>query len=96
VNEDRVGKILSKCLQVVAHLIVLAFFCLLRVGKYTPSSKECQTIPLRGTDIKLWSNVAILPHAAPMESLLTADAVSICLENQKNGKKNAVLHRTKA
>jgi hypothetical protein len=27
---------------------------------------------------------------------LTADAVSICLENQKNGKKNAVLHRTKA
>jgi hypothetical protein len=85
-----------KRLQVVAHLIVLAFFFLLRVGEYTPSTKERRTIPLRGNDIKLWVNGTILPHTAPLATLLTANAVTICLENQKNGKKNAVLHHTKA
>ena len=83
-------------LQVVAHLIVLAFFFLLRVGEYTPSSKERRTIPLRGKDVKLWHNGLLLSHTSSLDILLTADAVSICLENQKNGKKHTVLHHTKA
>jgi hypothetical protein len=31
---------------------------------------------------------------SPLAVLLTADAVTLCLENQKNGHKNAVLHHT--
>ena len=83
-----------KRLQVVAHLIVLAFFFLLRVGEYTPSSRERLTVPLRGKDIKLWSQGHVLSHTSTLTELLNADAVTICLENQKNGQKNAVLHHT--
>ena len=49
-------------LQITAYLIVLAFFFLLRVGEYTPSAKEKRTVPLRGRDIKLWSQGPILSH----------------------------------
>ena len=51
-------------------------------------------MPLRGRDIKLWSQGQILSHTLPLHILLTADAVTISLENQKNGHKNAVLHHT--
>ncbi len=81
-------------MRVVADLIVLAFFFLLRVGEYTPSNKPRQTIPLHGSDIRLWRDRQILPHNADKETLLTADAVTICLQNQKNGDKNAILHHT--
>jgi hypothetical protein len=77
-----------------AQLIVLAFFFLLRVGEYTQSKEKRRTIPQRKKDIRLWRSGTILPNDAPLEVLLTADAVTICLENQKNGNKNAILHHT--
>jgi hypothetical protein len=80
--------------RLTAHLIVLAFFFLLRVGEYTASPEKRRTIPLRKRDIRLWRAGIILPNEAPLDVLLTADAVTICLENQKNGHKNAVLHHT--
>jgi hypothetical protein len=80
--------------HLTAHLMVLAFFFLLRVGEYTKSSDKRRTIPLRKKDIRLWRAGVILPNDGPLEVLLTADAVTICLENQKNGHKNAVLHHT--
>ncbi len=85
----------AKChkrLQVVGHLIVMAYFFLLRVGEYTPSSEPRQTVPLRRKDVKLWKNGRELSPASSLEVLLTADAVTICLENQKNGFKNCTLH----
>jgi hypothetical protein len=42
----------------------------------------------------MWRTGIILPNNAPLDVHLTADAVTICLENQKNGHKNAVLHHT--
>jgi hypothetical protein len=36
----------------------------------------------------------MLSHDAPLDELLTADAVTITFENQKNGHKGAVLHHT--
>jgi hypothetical protein len=77
-----------------AHLIVLAFFFLLRVGKYTPSREKRRTIPLRKKDVQLWQAGMIIPNDSPLAVLTTADAVTICLENQKNGHKNAILHHT--
>jgi hypothetical protein len=79
---------------VTAHLIVLAFFFLLRVGEYTHSREKRRTIPLRKKDIRLWRAGTILPNNSHLDVLISADSVTICLENQKNGHKNAVLHHT--
>jgi hypothetical protein len=84
----------NKRLQVAANLVVLAFFFLLRVGEYTKSRDKRQTVPLRKQDIKLWVSGMIIPNDAPLDILKMADAVTICLENQKNGHKNATLHHT--
>jgi hypothetical protein len=80
--------------RITAHLIIAAFFFLLRVGEYTKSREKRCTIPLRKKDIRLWRSGVLLPNDAPLAVLLTADAVTVCLENQKNGHKNAVLHHT--
>jgi integrase len=88
------GQSTVKRVQLAAHLIVLAFFFLLRVGEYTRSSEPRQTVPLRKQDVRLWRGRFIIPNDSPLPVLLTADAVTLCLENQKNGHKNAVLHHT--
>jgi hypothetical protein len=80
--------------RITAHLIIAAFFFLLRVGEYTKSREKRRTIPLRKKDIRLWRSGVLLPSDAPLAVLLTADAVTVCLENQKNGHKNAILHHT--
>jgi hypothetical protein len=51
-------------------------------------------VPLRKKDVRLWRAGFIIPNDSPLPVLLTADAVTICIENQKNGQKNAVLHHT--
>ena len=90
----RMGQSAVKRVALTAHLIVLAFFFLLRVGEYTKSTEKRQTIPLRKQDVRLWRGGFIIPNDSPLAVLLTADAVTLCLENQKNGDKNAVLHHT--
>ena len=80
--------------RITGHLISFAFFFLLRVGEYTPTPAGRRTIPLRKKDIKLWHQGVLLDNDSPQELLNQADAVTICLENQKNGHKNAVLHHT--
>jgi hypothetical protein len=91
---ERMGRSAVKRVQLAAHLIVLAFFFLFRVGEYTRSSGKRLTVPIRKQDVKLWRGGYIIPNDSPLAVLLTADAVTICLENQKNGIKNAVLHHT--
>jgi len=36
----------------------------------------------------------VLPHYLSLAKLLQADAITICLENQKNGHRDAMLHHT--
>ena len=84
-------------LRTVANLVILAFFFLLRVGEYTKSTdknRKKRTVALRRKDVKLWRNGRLLHHSLPLTQLLLADAVTICLENQKNGFKGAILHHT--
>ena len=72
-------------------LAVLAFFFLLRVGEYTPGENR-RTIPLRKRDVKLWSGDIRVPLDAPWAALSSATAVTITLENQKNGHRGCILH----
>ena len=88
------GTSTSKRIRVASDLIILAFFFLLRVGEYTPSRQTRLTVPLRDKDLRLWRQGQVLDHRLPLAELLTADAVTICLENQKNGFKGATLHHT--
>jgi len=89
-----IGTATSKRLRTAADLIVLAFFFLLRVGEYTPSRQPRQTVPLRKADVRLWRAGRVLDHRLPLAELMAADAVTLCLENQKNGFKGATLHHT--
>jgi hypothetical protein len=73
-------------------LIISAFFFLLRVGEYTRSKGKHRTIPLQKKDIWLWRAGIVIPNNALLEVLLTTNAITMCLENQKCGHKNAVLH----
>jgi hypothetical protein len=84
----------SPHLATVADLVIIAFFYLLRVGKYTsPLAQSAKrTIPLRLCDIRLWRRGALLPHTASLSTLLTADSATICIAHTKNGTKGAVIH----
>jgi hypothetical protein len=42
----------------------------------------------------LWQVGTILPNDSPLDVLTLANLVTVCLENQKNGHKNALLHHT--
>jgi hypothetical protein len=75
-----------------ADLITLAFFFLLRVGEYTPTQKGRKTVPLRLQDIQLWHRNQRLDPAGPQADMQVADAITICLERQKNGRKGDTLH----
>lgn len=88
----------SRMISASGHLIILAYFFLLRIGEYTKSSDQAtrRTIPLRKGDVRLWSGTTELCRDAPLAVLLTADAVTICLANQKNGDKNSTLHHHKS
>jgi hypothetical protein len=78
----------------VADLVVVAFFYLLRVGKYTASRSLCpkRTIPLRKCDVRLWHNGQILDHESDPATLLGADSATISIANTKNGTKGVFVH----
>ena len=81
----------------MGDLIVTAFFFLLRVSEYTPhpaQSERC-TVPLQKSDVKLWRGTQRLDSNAEWAVLATANAVTITLENQKNGQKGYTLHHHK-
>ena len=86
----------STCIKfnIIADLVVVAYFFLLRLCEYTSSHRTTRTVPLRRRDIQLWRNKRLLHHSLPSDELMQADAVTINLENQKNGVKGAVVHHT--
>jgi hypothetical protein len=78
--------------QVTADLVMVAYFFLLRVGDYTPTTPKKgsakQSIPLWKRDITCWHNTHTIPTDSPVERLQQADGVTINLANQKNGAKD--------
>ena len=84
--------------QALADLIVMAFFCLIRVGEYTLSARSRQTrTVIRRKDLQFWHTLpdgrqARLDHRAPYLRLAQAAAVTLTLDNQKNGARDAMIH----
>jgi hypothetical protein len=81
---------------------MIAFFSLLRVGKYTcpTSTEKTRARQFCLKDATFWSHSAAgirrwLPFNAPLAALMAADAVTLILSNQKNGMHDALLHHNK-
>ena len=83
----------------VADLALTAFYYLLRVGEYTdgstlPSSPNAQkrTVNFCVQDVGFFKNNKILPRSSSLATLLTADACTLKITNQKNGKMGETIH----
>jgi hypothetical protein len=83
---------------ILAALLTLAFFFLLRPGEYCfPSPRTTtRTVQFRRQDIRLFKEGQVLSHSLPLATLLTADGVRLYLDNQKNGKRGATMYHDSA
>ena len=81
--------------QATAHLIVTAFYFLLRVGEYTlPAAPvTTRTVPLRVSDTRFWQGQTLLPPTSAPAILAAATSVMLMLDNQKNGQRGDTIHQ---
>ena len=81
--------------RTVGDLTLIAFYYLLRVGEYTSkrTNRVSRTVQFRLADIAFKRDNEILPRDAPIETLLTATAATLRLDNQKNGIRGSLIHR---
>ena len=76
--------------QALGDLICIAFYYLLRVGEYTykPPKQRTHTQRFRIKDVIFrWSDHTIIANTAPLADLLLATHATLCISNQKNGKR---------
>jgi hypothetical protein len=87
------GKLIDFVFE-IADLLTIAFFFLLRPGKYTmPTSCSCtRTVQFRQKDVQFFKHGNILPHNTPLDELQTADAAQLYIDNQKNGQRGSTLY----
>ena len=85
-----------------SELICIAFFYLLRVGEYTKPrrvkvngvwKRATRTQQFRVQDVGFFKNGKVLPRASPLSVLLTADAATLKISNQKNGRMGQTIHQ---
>ena len=87
----------GKQYQYTALLIGVAYLYLLRVGEYTKPRRQTRTVQFRLKDVLFWSNnIAMDPRTTPISALLTTDAATLRIENQKNGVKDQTIYHKKS
>ncbi|KAI2506222.1 hypothetical protein MHU86_8257 [Fragilaria crotonensis] len=81
--------------QATAHLIVMAFYFLLRVGEYTlpPAHVTTRTIQFRVSDTRFWQGQTLLPPTSEAATLAAATSVTLVMDNQKNGHRGDTIHQ---
>ena len=88
--------------QAAGQLTLIAFYYLLRVGEYTKpryvtrnGKKERSTRTRQFTvgSVGFFKDGAILSRNSPIEVLLTADAATLKISNQKNGRMGETIHQ---
>ena len=89
----------SELTKAVGDLCLMAFYFLLRIGEYTVKGsrkKNKQTVQFRMCDVTFFertekNGLRQLPRSASNEQILAAAAVTLRLQNQKNGWKNVCM-----
>ena len=78
-----------------AHLVVMAFYFLLRVGEYTlpPEHRTTRTVQFRLCDIRFWQGQTLLPLTSDAAVLAAASSVTLIMDNQKNGQRGDIIHQ---
>ncbi len=87
--------------QAVGDLSLIAFYYLLRIGKYTVKGKRNeskQTIQFKMEDVTFFkknkqSTLVCLPRNAPASLINTADSATLKLDKKKNGWKGVCVHQ---
>lgn len=85
--------------KAIGELALIAFFFLLRIGEYTVKGKRKntkRTVQFRMQDVTFFKKDSTgrlrqLPRNAPDAEILSADAVTLKLDNQKNGWKGVCI-----
>jgi hypothetical protein len=86
----------------VGDLCVIAFYFLLRSGEYTKPRlvkrngqmvRATRTVQFQVKDVGFWKDGHILPRTSPLSLLLQADAATMKITNQKNGRTGQTLHQ---
>ncbi len=78
-----------------AHLIVMAFYFLLRVGEYAlpPGHRSTRTVQFCICDIRFWQGQTLHPPTSDAALLAAASSMTLIMDNQKNGVRGDVIHQ---
>jgi hypothetical protein len=88
--------------QASGQLSLIAFYYLLRVGEYTKprfttrngrQERSTRTRQFTVGNVGFFKDGAVLPRTSPLNILLTADAATLKISNQKNGRMGETIHQ---
>ena len=88
--------------KATSELICVAFFYLLRVGEYTKPRRvkisgvwrrATRTQQFRVQDVGFFKDGKVVSRTSPLLALLAADAATLKISNQKNGKMGQTIHQ---
>ena len=88
-------------LHAIGDLTTIAFYYLLRSGEYTKPRRvkrngkmvrATRTVQFAVKDIGFWKDGKVLSRTSPLSLLLQADAATMKISNQKNGRTGQTLH----
>ena len=88
--------------KAAGQLSLIAFYYLLRVGEYTKPRfvhrngkkvKASKTVQFSAGNVGFFKDGKLLPRTSSLEVLLTADAATLKITNQKNGRMGQTIHQ---
>jgi hypothetical protein len=83
-------------------LIIIAFYFLLRVGEYTKprtairngvTIRATRTVQFMVSNVGFFKDGKIISRSSPLSILLTCDAATLKINNQKNGRMGDTIHQ---
>ena len=89
-------------LQAAGCLSLIAFYYLLRVGEYTKPRlvlrngkqvRATRTVQFTVSNVGFFKDGKIVPRNSPLEVLLSCDAATLKISNQKNGRMGETIHQ---
>ena len=91
----------DKLQEAAGDLTIIAFYFLLRSGEYTKPRRvrrngkwirATRTKQFQVGDVGFWKDGKILPRHSDLQTLLSADAATMKISNQKNGRTGQTIH----